>query len=133
MVNRIRPISVTPTPGAVVIPRAFLATVEGGVYLFGLIAPGKQDLLIRLQQRVSEVVKSPGDVPFGRYRGFKTQVRDMGSEGPVRFVDGEVLEGFLDLPGSVQARVCEGLPGVGEGEEGVEGVRAMVEGLRRIH
>ena len=37
MVNRIRPINVTPTASAVVIPGAFLATVEGGVYLFAVL------------------------------------------------------------------------------------------------
>lgn len=79
------------------------------------------------------MVKSPGDVPFGRYRGFKTQVRDMGEEGPVRFVDGEMVERFLDLDVLAQGRVCEGLPGVAEGEQGVEEVRALVEALRRIH
>ena len=132
MVNRIRPVAVTPTHNAIVIPRAFLATVEGGVYLFALIAPGKQDLLIRLQTRIAEIITSPGDVPFGRYRGFKTQVRDMGEEGPVRFVDGEVVERFLDLPVEVQAGVVEGLPGVSAGEAGVEEVRGLVEGLRRV-
>ena len=129
MVNRIRRIDVTPTPAAVVIPRAFLATVEGSIYLFALIAPGKQDLLIRLQGRMAELVVAPGEVPFARWRGLKTQVRDMGEEGPMRLVDGELVEGFLDLGEEVQRGVVEGLPG----GLGLEEVRGMVEGLRRIH
>ena len=129
MVNRIRRIDVTPTPGAIVIPRAFLATVEGAIYLFALIAPGKQDLLIRMQGKIAEVVQSPGEVPFGKFRGFKNQVRDMGEEGPSRFVDGELIERFLDCPEDVQREVIKDLPGVTDVEE----VRGMVEGLRRIH
>ena len=116
MVNRIRPITITPTPGAIVIPRAFLATVDGSIYLFGLIAPGKQDLLIRMQQKMAEIVQVPGGVPFGKFRGLKTGVRDSGEEGPMRFVDGELIERFLDCGEEVQGSVVEALGG----ELGVE-------------
>jgi DNA damage-binding protein 1 len=51
----------------------------------------------------------------------------MGEEGPVRFVDGELVEAFLDLGVEAQERVVEGL------EVGVEEVRGIVEGLKRIH
>jgi DNA damage-binding protein 1 len=126
MVNRIRPIAVTPTANAVVIPRAFCATVEGGVYLFGLIAQDKQNLLMNLQDRVAEVIASPGGVPFKKFRGFRSQVRDEGESGPNRFVDGEVLERYLDLPEDAQEKVVEGLIGAEE-------CRGMVEALRRMH
>lgn len=129
MVNRIRRIDVTPTPGATVIPRAFLATVEGSIYLFALIAPGKQDLLIRMQGKMAECVKSPGNVPFGKFRGFRNQVRDAGDTGPNRFVDGELIERFLDCPEEVQREIIKDLPGGMDLEE----VRGMVEALRRIH
>ena len=127
MVNRIRRVDVTPTPNAVVIPRAFLATVEGSIYLFALIAPGKQDLLMRMQSKMAELVKSPGHVPFGRFRGFRSSVRDMGEEGPSRFVDGELIERFLDCSDEIQAEIVKDL-----GVE-VEDMRGMVEALRRIH
>ena len=129
MVNRIRRIDVTPTASAIVIPRAFLATVEGSIYLFCLIAPGKQDLLIRLQNKLADMVKSPGGVPFSKFRGFRNQVRDMGDEGPSRFVDGELIERFLDCSQEVQEEVVKELPG----GIGVEDVKGMVEALRRIH
>ncbi|KAK4494171.1 hypothetical protein PRZ48_014469 [Zasmidium cellare] len=105
MVNRIRRIDVTPTPGAVVIPRAFLATVEGSIYLFALITQDKQDLLMRMQTKMADLVKSPGDVPFAKYRGFKNQVRDMGDQGPSRFVDGGLIERFLDCSEEVQQEI----------------------------
>lgn len=127
MVNRIRPVDVTASAGAVVVPKAFLATVEGSIYLFGLIAKDYQDLLMRLQGEIAGRVRSPGGVGFGKFRGVKTQVRDMGEEGPGRFVDGEVVEGFLDMQESVQGDVA-GVLGVQ-----VEELRGIVEGLRRIH
>lgn len=127
MVNRIRRIDVTPTPGAFVIPRAFLATVEGSIYLFALIAPGKQDLLMRMQSKMAEMVKSPGNVDFIKFRGFKNQVRDESATGPGRFVDGELIERFLDCPRQIQEEIVKDL-GVD-----VDEAWAMVESLRRIH
>jgi len=129
MVNRILPISVQPTPNALVVPRAFLATVDGSLHLFALIAPGMQDLLIRLQNAIAERVRSPGYVPFSKFRGFRSGVRDMGEEGPVRFVDGECVERFLDCGVEVQEEICKEVGMEGKSEE----LRGMVEGLRRIH
>jgi DNA damage-binding protein 1 len=127
MVNRIRRIDVQPTPNATVIPRAFLATVDGSIYLFAMIAEGKQDLLMRIQAKMADMVKSPGEVPFNKFRGFRSGVRDMGEEGPLRFVDGELVEAFLNLDAEAQVKVVEGL------EIGVEEVRGLVESLKRIH
>jgi len=125
MVNRIRRIDVQPTTGAIVVPRAFLATVEGSIYLFALIAPAKQDLLMRLQENMAKLVQSPGNVPFERYRAFKTSVRE--ADEPNRFVDGELVERFLDCSDEVQEKIVQGL-GID-----VEEVRGMVEALRRLH
>ncbi|KAF2721594.1 hypothetical protein K431DRAFT_284744 [Polychaeton citri CBS 116435] len=127
MVNRIRRIDVQPSPGAIVIPRAFLATVEGSIYVFALIAPGKQDLLMRMQTLMADVVQSPGHVPFNKFRGFKSSIRDLGEEGPQRFVDGELIERYLDASAEVQEKIAVDL--------GIESetLRGMVENLRRIH
>ncbi|GAM85060.1 hypothetical protein ANO11243_030630 [Dothideomycetidae sp. 11243] len=125
MVNKIRRIDVQPTSGAVVIPRAFLATVEGSIYLFALIAPHAQDLLMRLQQNMAELVQSPGNVPFNKYRAFKNAVRE--SDEPSRFVDGELIERFLDCDAQIQERIVQGLG------PSSEEVRLMVENLKRLH
>jgi DNA damage-binding protein 1 len=74
---------------------------------------------------LAELVKSPGDVPFNKYRAFKNQVRE--SYEPNRFVDGDLIERFLDCTAEVQEKVVEGL-GVD-----VEEVRSMAEALRRLH
>jgi DNA damage-binding protein 1 len=62
---------------------------------------------------------------FAKYRAFKNQVRE--EEEPMRFVDGELIERFLDIDEGVQKKAIEGL-GVD-----LEDVRSLVEGLRRLH
>ncbi|KAI9799838.1 MAG: hypothetical protein M1825_004399 [Sarcosagium campestre] len=124
MVNRIRRIDISVSSGAVVIPRAFLATVDGSIYLFALIAPGKQDVLMRLQASLANHVQSPGQIPFNGYRAFSNGVRE--DDEPFRFVDGELIERFLECSDSLQEDIVEGL------SMDVEAVRSMVESLRRL-
>jgi DNA damage-binding protein 1 len=102
-----------------------LAQVEGSIYLLALISPSHQNLLMNLQTNLAELVQAPGDMPFAKYRAFKNQVRE--ADEPFRFVDGELIEMFLDLEESVQAKAVDGL-GVD-----VEEIRGLVEGLRRLH
>ncbi|KAI1767266.1 mono-functional DNA-alkylating methyl methanesulfonate N-term-domain-containing protein [Hypoxylon sp. FL1150] len=125
MVNKIRKVTVDPSPNAIIIPRAFLGTAEGGVYLFGLIAPKYQDLLLRFQNQLADVVETTGGILFSRYRSFRSEERE--SDGPFRFIDGEFLERFLDLEEERQAEVCQGL-----GPD-VEAMRNLIEELKRIH
>ncbi|KAF2258489.1 hypothetical protein CC78DRAFT_537717 [Lojkania enalia] len=125
MVNRIRRIDVATVPDAAVIPRAFMATVEGSLYLFALITPNYLNLLMTLQSNLGDLVTSPGGIPFAKYRAYKNAVRE--SDEPYRFVDGDLIERFLDVEEEVQRKAVEGL-GVD-----VESVKGMVEVLRRLH
>lgn len=78
-----------------------------------------------LQLNLGNLVAAPGDVEFAKFRAFKNQVRE--EEEPMRFVDGELIERFLDVSEDVQKKAVEGV-GVD-----VESVRGLVEGLRRLH
>jgi DNA damage-binding protein 1 len=113
--------------GPAVVPKAFLATVEGGVYMLGSISSSFQDLLMRLQNAIAGRIEAPGYMPWAKYRAFKTEVRE--ADEPYRFVDGELIEMVLGLDDLVVEDVCKEL---GAGLT-VEGLRAMVEGLRRLH
>jgi DNA damage-binding protein 1 len=124
MVNRIRRINVPVASDAVVIPRAFLGTVDGAIYLFALISPKSQDLLMKLQACMGDHVESLGRIPLNMYRAFRSSVRE--AEEPFRFIDGEFIEKFLGCSDELQSTITKGL-GVG-----VDEVRAMVEGLRRL-
>jgi DNA damage-binding protein 1 len=80
---------------------------------------------MRLQSRMAELVQSPGHIPFNLYRATKTEERQ--TEEPFRFVDGELLERFLDVSESLQEEICTGLG------PGVEDIRNLVEELKRLH
>ncbi|KAI9778235.1 MAG: DNA damage-binding protein 1 [Peltula sp. TS41687] len=124
LVNRIRRTNIPTSPEAVVIPRAFLATIDGAMYLFALISPKRQDLLMRLQMCMADHVQSLGRIPFSLYRAFRSFVRE--GEEPYRFVDGELIEKFLNCSDDLQSNIAEEL-----GEE-LDTLRVMVEGLRRL-
>jgi len=66
-----------------------------------------------------------GDIDFATYRSFKSTTRETAE--PFRFVDGELIERFLDVEEDVQVEICKGLG------PGVEDVRNLVEELKRIH
>ena len=78
-----------------------------------------------LQSNLGTLVQAPGDMDFAKFRAFKNAVKE--ENEPMRFVDGELIEHFLDCSEKVQAKAVEGL-GVD-----VEEVKALVEGLRRLH
>ncbi|KAF7886303.1 hypothetical protein EAF00_010406 [Botryotinia globosa] len=143
MVNRVKRINVETSKDALLIPRAFLGTTEGSIYLFSLIPPQNQDLLMRLQTRLAslpsasslkgpsdstsphQIELSPGNLDFNKYRSYISATRE--TSEPFRFVDGELIERYLDLESEVQELVAEGL-GVK-----AEDLRGVVEGLRRLH
>lgn len=147
MVNRIRPIHIPQLASVTVTPRAFMATVrpkppthpkknsqlthqqvEGSIYLFALINPTHQDFLMTLQSALASRVDSLGGLPFDKFRGFRTLARS--ADAPYRFVDGELIEQFLACSPEVQEEIVDE---VGEGSVDVEGVKGMIEALRRLH
>ena len=127
LVNKIQPIPSSVTSSTAVSPKAFLATRDGGVYLFGVIRPEYRDVLMRLQGKLAEMVQGLGNVGFSRWRAYRTLVRE--AEEPYRFIDGEFLEGFLSLKGEEKEEVVK--------EMGVSGLVVsdlvgVIEGLRRL-
>lgn len=77
------------------------------------------------QSRMEECVLALGNVEFKLWRSFRNDNRE--SEGPYRFIDGEMIERFLDMGEEQQELVCDGLGPT------VEDMRNMIEELRRMH
>ncbi|KAH7150507.1 mono-functional DNA-alkylating methyl methanesulfonate N-term-domain-containing protein [Dactylonectria estremocensis] len=124
-INRIRKLHVATNESSIVSPRAFLGSTEGSLYLYGDISQQYQDLLMNFQTRLEKYVNAPGNIAFDVFRAFRNETRE--SEGPFRFIDGEMVERFLDMDEGKQELVCEGLG------PSVEDMRNMVEELRRLH
>lgn len=80
---------------------------------------------MNFQQRLQEHVKPLGDVSFNHWRAFRNLSRE--GEAPFRFIDGEMVERFLDLDEAKQELVCDGLGPT------VEDMRNIIEELRRLH
>ena len=93
--------------------------------MLGRIAPHAQDLLLRFQSKMATVIQTVGGVDFVSYRAFRNAERE--GDGPFRFLDGELLERFLDVDEQIQNEICSGLG------PSVEDMRNMVEELRRMH
>lgn len=74
---------------------------------------------------MAEAVISPGDIAFNDYRAFKNVERETAE--PFRFVDGELLERYLDFAEDVQESIAGKL-----GKTGAD-VRGIVEELKRLH
>ena len=122
--------------GPLVFPSAFIATVEGALYLHGTINPAFVDVLLRLQSAIASRIQAPGYMPWSKFRAVRTEVRE--AEEPYRTVDGEVLELLLGMDGDVLDAVVEELNvGIGgkDGKASVdrEMVKGWVEGLRRLY
>jgi DNA damage-binding protein 1 len=93
--------------------------------MFGTVAPHAQDLLLRFQSKLADVIQTAGGIEFRSYRAFRNAERE--GDGPFRFLDGELLERFLDVDEATQETICQGLG------PSVEDIRNMVEELRRMH
>ena len=117
--------------GPIVSPKAFLATIEGAIYMLGSINQAYTDALLRLQSSLASKVQAPGYMPWAKYRAWKTEVRD--ADEPFRFVDGEMVEqGLLHLSDvDLEAVLREG--GLLEINITLEEVRTWGEELRRLY
>jgi DNA damage-binding protein 1 len=80
---------------------------------------------MKFQDRLQDFIKAPGNISFKEWRAFRNETRE--GEEPERFVDGEMVERFLDLDMGKQELVCEGLG------PSVEEMRDLIEELRRMH
>jgi DNA damage-binding protein 1 len=144
LVNTMRTVEVSASPSAVVVPKAFIATVssfnrveamlirsqrEGSLYLFALITEPYKNLLMNLQANMADHLSSPGDLKFNYARAFANEARR--EEEPKRFVDGAFLEGFLDATPDVQAQCVLGLARDGR-QITVKEACDIVETLKRL-
>ncbi|XP_044745823.1 DNA damage-binding protein 1 [Coccinella septempunctata] len=119
----------TPTSGCVL-----FGTVGGSLGLITSIPMQFYEFLLELQNKLANVIKSVGKIEHSYWRAFHTDMKMEQSEG---FIDGDLIESFLDLSQDKMKEVAEGLQMVQEGgmkqECTVEDLVKIVEDLTRIH
>ncbi|CAH0392029.1 unnamed protein product [Bemisia tabaci] len=119
----------TPTQGCVL-----FGTTSGSIGLVTQISPDLYNLLLNLQNALTKVIKSVGKIEHSFWRSFHTDVKTELCEG---FIDGELVESFLDLPLKDMKSVAS-LVQIDSGngmkqEASVDELVKIVEDLTRIH
>ncbi|TNM90826.1 hypothetical protein fugu_003115 [Takifugu bimaculatus] len=127
----------TPTQGSVL-----FGTVTGMIGLVTSLSEGWHSLLLDLQNRLNKVIKSVGKIEHSLYpyvqcctwRSFHTERKTEQAKG---FIDGDLIESFLDLGRAKMQEVVSTLQiddGSGMKREAtVDEVIKIVEELTRIH
>lgn len=93
--------SSTPTQGCVL-----FGTVGGAIGLVTQIPSAFYEFLHNLEERLTSVIKSVGKIKHSFWRSFNTDLKIELCEG---FVDGDLIESFLDLSQDKMAEVAMGL------------------------
>jgi len=91
------------------------------------------NFLLEVQNRLSKVIKSVGKIQHSFWRSFHTEMKRDASTG---FIDGDLLESFLDLSRDKMAEVLQGLQiddGDMKREATVDDLIKTIEELTRIH
>lgn len=93
--------SSTPTLGCVL-----FGTVSGAIGLVTQIPFAFYEFLRNLEDKLNSVIKSVGKVEHNFWRSFNTELKIEQCEG---FIDGDLIESFLDLNHDKMAEVAMGL------------------------
>ncbi|KAJ3028943.1 DNA damage-binding protein 1a [Rhizophlyctis rosea] len=104
-------------------PVMLFGTVDGMIGTISVVESETFALLTRVQEGMRRVVRGFGGLVHEER--YVTQNREVDDAG---FVDGDLVERFVELDAGDRERVLEGIEGVG-----VEDVLALVEELERLH
>lgn len=83
-----------------------MGSVSGYIGLLLQLSPTLYQLLMSLQLALAEKIPSVGKIDHGTWRSFESDGRSDFSCG---FVDGDLIETFLDLPRTTQTELTEDL------------------------
>jgi DNA damage-binding protein 1 len=83
-----------------------MGAISGYIGLLLQLSPSLYQLLLSLQLVLAEYVPSVGKIDHGTWRSFESDGRLDVSRG---FVDGDLIELYLDLPKNVQQELIKDL------------------------
>ncbi|XP_055682450.1 DNA damage-binding protein 1 [Lutzomyia longipalpis] len=108
-------------------------TISGAIGLVTQIPPNFYEILKNLEERLTHTIKSVGKISHSTWRSFHTEMKMEPCEG---FIDGDLVESFLDLNRDKMRETVFGLEIESEGvkkEATVDDIIKIVEDLTRIH
>ncbi|XP_031549547.1 DNA damage-binding protein 1-like [Actinia tenebrosa] len=121
--------SSTPFQGSIL-----YGTVNGRIGIVGQLSKDLFEFLLQVQKKLTKVIKSVGKIDHSFWRSFSNERKTEPANG---FIDGDLIESFLDLPRAKMKEVAAGLQtddGSGMKKEcTVEDLVKTVEELTRIH
>lgn len=91
----------TPTSGCIL-----YGTVSGAIGLVTQLTPEFYEFLHNLEERLSHTIKSVGKIEHSFWRSFHTEMKMEPCDG---FIDGDLVESFLDLTRDKMKEVATGL------------------------
>ncbi|XP_053685070.1 DNA damage-binding protein 1 [Sabethes cyaneus] len=118
----------TPTTGCVL-----FGTVSGAIGLVTQIPPDYYEFLRKLQENLTLTIKSVGKIDHSYWRSFHTEMKTERCEG---FIDGDLVESFLDLSREKMHEAAISLQIDVDGSKkkaSVDDIIKIVEDLTRIH
>ncbi|KAF9098142.1 DNA damage-binding protein 1a [Mortierella sp. AD031] len=118
------------------IPKLLFATVSGAIGVVATLTADKYQILHHLEGNMSKVIRGVGGLDHTKWRQFRSDQRTMAS---TNFVDGDLIELFLDLTEEEVNKVLTG----GKDKDGKEigepittpvaEIIKLVEELSRLH
>lgn len=110
-------------------------TISGSIGMVTQLSASFFEFLSNLQDRLNSVIKSVGKIEHSFWRSFANDRRKVAS---YNFIDGDLIESFLDLNREEMSRVVKGLKIDDEQTDSkrdatVDDIVKIVEELTRIH
>ena len=81
-------------------------TVNGTIGLVTQFPPEQYNLLKEIQDRLAKSIRTVGKIEHSFWRSFHTERK---TEQTTGFLDGDLIESFLDLSRDKMVEVCQGL------------------------
>lgn len=83
-----------------------MGSISGYIGLYLQLSPSLYQLLMSLQLALAEHIPSVGRIEHGAWRSFESDER---SDFAYGFVDGDLIETYLDLPKAAQQELIQDL------------------------
>ncbi|KAI8386817.1 mono-functional DNA-alkylating methyl methanesulfonate N-term-domain-containing protein [Blakeslea trispora] len=111
-------------------PTLIFATANGSIGLIADLSAERFKLLDQMQYNMSHTIKSIGGLSHMDWRSVSIMNR---KDDAVNFIDGDLIESFLDLTPQQMQNVVDGVGGGRKLDKSVEDICKVVEELMSLH